>query len=242
MTSLLTQCVVVAGATGGMGRAIAIAAAGTGASVLLFGRDADKLQTLKNEINARRNGKAAVHVGDATSFENTTGAVNSAITHFGHVDAIVNAVGKNVRSRALRELDNNTWREMLRGNLDAAFALTQAILPHFRKRRSGLITHISSVAALRADGSGASYQASKAAVAALARATMVEEACNGVRVSVVYPGFTNTAFANSRPLPPTEEELENALSPEHIAEVVLMLLRLPVNAYIPELTILPSRN
>jgi len=129
---------------------------------------------------------------------------------------------------------------MLHVNLDSAFHLTQAVLPTFRDQGDGLIVHVSSRSVHAADASGVAYQAAKAGVAALAHATAVEERTNGIRVSVVYPGMTDTPLVLQRPTPPSADELRRALQPDDVAQVVQTLLELPRRAYVPDVSIYPA--
>ena len=232
--------VVVAGASSGMGRATALAAAAEGARLVLFARRAEALADLEQEI-VKAGGEAVVVAGDATDPTAAGRAVSTAVTRYGGVDVLVNSVGTNIKQRSLRDLSADGWRELMTTNLDAAFVLTQAVLPTFREQGDGLLVHISSSAAKKADASGVGYQASKAGVAALAHATMEEERANGVRVSVVYPGFTDTPLVQQRPTPPTPAQLTAALRPEDVARVVLTVISLPTRAYVPELLLYPSR-
>ena len=108
-------------------------------------------------------------------------------------------------------------------------------------RGDGLIFHIASVAARKPDMSGVSYQATKAGVAALAYATMEEERANGIRVTALLPGLTDTPLVLQRPTPTDPAMLAKALKPEDIAETCLFLLRLPARAHVAELVLVPSR-
>lgn len=232
--------VVVAGASSGMGRATAIRAAAAGARVVLLARRADRLDETVESIRAA-GGTAEAQECDATDPGATREAIEWAQQQLGGVDALVNSVGTNITRRSLAELTVDGWRELLRVNLDAAFALTQAVLPAFRQQRDGLLVHVASSAAKKPDASGVGYQASKAGVAALAHATMEEERANGVRVSTIFPGFTDTPMVERRPTPPTAEMLANALQPEDVAQMCLAVMALPPRAYVPELLLYPSR-
>ncbi|GAA2759294.1 SDR family oxidoreductase [Actinopolymorpha rutila] len=232
--------VLVAGASSGMGRATALAAARAGARLVLFARRADALTKLAEEIGAA-GGQALVVAGDATDADAVGRAVDVAVREYGGLDVLVNSVGTNVRERSLTELGPAGWRELLSTNLDAAYVLTQAVLPTFRAQGDGLLVHISSSAAKRPDASGVGYQASKAGVAALAHATMEEERANGIRVSVLFPGFTDTPLVERRPVAPTPEQLAAALRPDDVARMCLAVMALPSRAYVPELLLYPSQ-
>jgi NADP-dependent 3-hydroxy acid dehydrogenase YdfG len=238
---LAGRVIMVAGASSGMGRATAVAAAAAGASVVLLARRADALAQVKKSINAD-GGAVTAHAGDATDPHAVEAAVDLAVQTYGRIDVLVNSVGTNIRERALTELTPEGWRDLMTANLDAAFVLTQAVLPAFRRQGDGLLVHIASSAAKKPDASGVGYQASKAGVAALAHATMEEERANGIRVSVLFPGFTDTPMVERRPTPPTPTMLANALQPDDVARMCLAVMTLPARAYVPELVLYPSRS
>jgi short-subunit dehydrogenase len=233
------QTVLVAGASSGIGRAIALAAAQAGAHVCLLARDGTRLEEVQRTITAS-GGEAFSIAGDATSPEVAGLAVRRAAERFGGVDVLVNSVGTNIRNRALKSLTIEAWRELIAINLDAAYVLTQAVLPTFRERRAGLLVHVSSAAAKRADASGVGYQAAKAGLVGLAHGTMEEERANGVRVTVLFPGMTDTPLLNKRATPPTPEVRASALQPEDVAFLCLAVMALPSRAYVPEVLLFPS--
>jgi NAD(P)-dependent dehydrogenase (short-subunit alcohol dehydrogenase family) len=235
------KVVLVAGASSGMGKATALAAAATGARVGLFARRADALTELAAAIEDA-GGEAVWVAGDATREEDAAEAVARTAERFGRIDVLVNSVGANIPERALPLLTFERWRRLLAANLDAAFLLTQAVLPTFRAQTDGLLIHISSGSAKRGDVSGAAYQASKAGVVGLAQGTMVEERANGVRVTVLFPGLTDTPILVQRPVRPTPEVLATALQPEDVAQMCLAVMALPSRAYVPEVLLYPSRG
>ena len=231
--------VLIAGAAGGVGRALAVRAAEQGMTVLLLGRDRAGLDAVRADV-LDAGGTAHVAVADATSAEQVDSAVSALRNAAGGIDVVVNAVGINLKARRLSELDEAGWRSVLDSNLTSAFLLTRAVLPAFRSEGGGLIVHISSVAASVADGSGAAYQASKAGLAALARATTVEAGGDGVRVTTISPGLIDTAFVRHRPTAPSPEELAGALRPEDVADICLAVIRLPARATVSEVVMRPS--
>lgn len=234
--TLQEKAVLVAGAGSGMGRACAVLAAREGARVALVGRRAELLDALAAEIG----GGALACPGDTTDAAAMAAAVREAEDAFGRLDALVNCVGTNVTERALTVLTPERWHEVIDTNLTAAFNLTAAVLPVFRRQRDGLIVHVSSSAAKKPDQSGAAYQASKAGVVGLAHATMEEERKNGVRVSVVFPGLTDTPLVEKRPTPVPPEIMAHALQPEDVAAMCAALIALPARAHVPELVLYPS--
>lgn len=237
---LAGMVVVVAGASSGMGRATAHALGAAGARVVAGARNSDALRETVETITTA-GGEAVAVPTDVTDAAACRRLVAAATERYGRLDALVNAVGTNIRNRALDDLTEESWAEMLATNLTAAFHLTRAAVPVMRGQGIGVLIHIASSAARKPDRSGVAYQATKAGVAALAHGTMEEERANGLRVSVIYPGLTDTPLVLKRPTPTPPEVLAQALQPEDIADACLFILGLPPRAHVPELVVYPSR-
>jgi len=240
---LAGKSVLVAGARSGMGRATALAAAAAGARVAALARSEGALDEVGAAVyELAPEGQFLALGADATIGAALDRAVARAVETFGGLDALVNSIGTNIPNRHLDALDGGVWDMMIANNLTVAFNLTKAVLPHFRRQGGGLIVHVSSVSALRGDRSGAAYQAAKAGVLALARATMEEERENGIRTTVVLPGLTDTPLIQRRPVPPTPEQLQLALQPEDVAAACLFAIGLPPRAHVAEIVLYPSRS
>lgn len=238
---LRDRTVLVAGAGSGMGRATALAAARAGARLVLLGRTATSLEGTAAAIQADAPGAVAASlVADASDPASLARRMQDPV--LARVDVLVNAVGTNLRERAFDQLTPGSWSSMLATNLDAAFHLSQALLPAMRSRGAGLLIHIASIAARKPDRSGAAYQASKAGVVALVHAIMEEEWQNGIRASAILPGMTDTKLLDQRPVPIPPEARALALQPEDVAEACLFVMRLPARAHVSELHLLPSRR
>lgn len=238
--ALAGKIVIVAGASSGMGRATAVAAAAAGATVVLAARNAEALHRLSSQIQ-EAGGQAFAQPLDLTVPGAAQTLVEATVATYGQVDVLINSIGVNLPRRTIAELTNESWAMMMETNLTAAFHLTQAIIPQFRRQQGGLLIHISSGAAKKADRSGIAYQATKAGVSALAHGAMEEEREHGARITVIYPGFTETPLVYQRPTPPTPEQLAKALQPEDVAAACLFVMSLPERAYVPELVLYPSR-
>ena len=231
--------ILVAGASSGMGRATAMAAAEAGASLVLAARSAEALQDVAAAA-ARRGARVTAIPTDATNRDAVERLMGEAVAAYGRIDALVNTVGTNIPRRALDELTHDSWADMIAANLSAAFNLTQAVVPVLRHQGGGLIIYVSSAAAKKPDRSGVAYQASKAGVVGLAHGTMEEEREHGIRTSVIFPGLTDTPLVLKRPTPTPPEVLARALQPEDVAAACLFVLRLPARAHVPELVLYPS--
>ena len=237
---LAEHVILIAGASSGMGRATALAAADTGATLVLAARNAAALRDVAAAAEQRGAPVTAVPT-DATDRDAVERLVAEATAAYGRIDALVNTVGTNIPLRALDELTRESWADMIAANLSAAFNLTQAVVPVLRNQGGGLIIYVSSAAAKKPDRSGVAYQATKAGVVGLAHGTMEEERQHGIRTTVIFPGLTDTPLVLKRPTPTPPEVLAKALQPEDVAAAVLFVLRLPTRAHVPELVLYPSQ-
>ncbi len=240
MNRLGEQVVLVAGASSGMGKATAIAAAREGAAVVVVGRRTESLEQVRQEI-LQLGGRARVFQADAADEAAIGFVVRTVVEEFGAINALVNCVGTNIRERSLDEVTRDRWDALLEDNLTAAFTLTRAVVPVLRNQGGGLLIHVASAAVDHPDLSGVGYQAAKAGVMGLAHATMQEERERGIRVSVIYPGLTETRLVDRRPTPVPPEIRAKAMQPEDIADVCVALLALPARAYVPDVSVYPSK-
>ena len=227
---------IIVGASSGMGEACARLFVRSGHRVVLAARSREKLQQLAAELGQ----KAAAFPTDAGRREDVDRLIRFTESTEKRVDHLLYFTGTNIPQRSIETLTEPDWEMMLRTNLTGAFHCTQAVLPVMRRQKQGLIAYVSSIAAKTADLSGVSYQASKRGLVGLAQGTFQEEKQNGVRTSVLFPGFTDTPLALKRPTPTPAETLALALKPEDVAAACLFLISLPPRAYVPELVILPT--
>lgn len=238
---LAEQTIFIAGASSGMGRAIAIAVASAGANLILLGRNQVGLDgTATSARNLSQKIQIATVVADASNADDLADAVSE--IDLSTVDVLINSVGANLVERTFDQLTAESWTLMLDDNLTAAFNLCKLFVPPMHTRGEGLIINISSTAARKPDRSGAAYQASKAGVLALTHAIMEEEWVNGIRATAILPGMTNTPLLDRRPSPVSAEVRSAALQPEDIAEACMFVMSLPPRAHVSELMIQPSRR
>jgi NAD(P)-dependent dehydrogenase (short-subunit alcohol dehydrogenase family) len=223
--TLAGRTIVVSGASSGIGAATADRLRGDGAIVHGLARRVPS-------------GQNWLHRCDVTSAGQVADAIE-AIAGQGGLDAVVLAAGTNITDRSLAKLSMPGWEEVIATNLTGAFTVLHASLPYLRQR-GGDVLAIASVSALWPDASGAAYQASKAGMVGLARATALEEHRHGIRVSAVLPGLTDTPLLDRRPRPPSPEQRLAALRPADVAQVCAFLLALPRHVTIPEVTVLPT--
>lgn len=208
--------VVITGASGGIGAALAGQLARDGAQVALVARREDALRDV-----ATRCGKGAVPiVADVTRREEVQRVVRESIARLGHVDVWVNNVGRGI-TRVPSELTDDDVDEMMRVNVKSALYGMQAILPHFRERGRGQIVNVSSMLGrIPSSIVRSAYNGSKHFLNALTANFRDElrESVPGIEVTLVSPGVVRTDFGrnalhgglDSRELPYSQSEEEVA--------------------------------
>ena len=226
---------LVTGASSGIGLATVRLLAGAGASVHGVAR---RLDVMEGAAEAGAPGGFEPHALDITDVPAIERLVRE-IGERGPLDILVCAAGTNIPERRIGQLTAESWERLLAVNLSGVFHFVRAALPYLRRSR-GCIIIVGSVSGSWPDASGAAYQASKAGVLALARATALEEHSNGVRCSAILPGVVDTPLLEKRPSPPDAETRARMLRPEDVASACLFLATLPPRAYVPELTLLPT--
>jgi len=151
---------LVVGASGGLGRAIALMLTAEGYAFSSVGRDIAKLQSVRNELERQR--RALSFCCDMTDRAQAHAMVEQVLAQMTFIDVLICAAGLNVRQRSLRSLDPADWDRVIAANLTTAFNAIHFVLPSMRTRGGGLIVQISSLAGLRANTiTGAAYSAAK---------------------------------------------------------------------------------
>jgi NAD(P)-dependent dehydrogenase (short-subunit alcohol dehydrogenase family) len=230
--------VLVTGGGSGIGLGIALALAREGARVAITGRDAKKLQAAAEQFPGER--AVLTRPCDVSDRAAVDALFAWVADQLGPLDILVNSAGINVPNRKITEVRPDDWDRMLAVNATGAFNCIYAALPGMRKRRSGLIVNISSIAGKRAMKlGGVGYCASKFAMTALGTTIGLEERANGIRVTNIYPGEVNTPILAQRPTPTPPEKLAQMLLPDDIAALVVAIAKLPPRALVPELIITP---
>lgn len=188
---------IVTGASRGIGRAVALALAGEGASVVASGRSAEALEQLAGEIRAE--GGAALAVpGDVASSADADLLVERAVAAYGRVDILVNNAGIT-RDGLLLRMKDEDWEAVLDTNLKGAFFCTRAAARIMSKQRAGRIINVSSVVGEMGNAGQANYCASKAGLLGLTKATARELARRNVTVNAITPGFIVTDMTDNLP-------------------------------------------
>jgi NAD(P)-dependent dehydrogenase (short-subunit alcohol dehydrogenase family) len=187
---LAGRVALVTGGSSGIGRAIAAALAGAGASVVVLARGESALAAAVDEL-AAGGGNAAWVSADLADREALHRAAGAAARPFGEPDILVSAAGVNIRP-PLASLTAAEWDMLMAVNLTAPFLLGQHFGPRMAARGWGRIINITSQQAARAFGNSGGYGASKGGLAALTRSQSEAWAHHGVCCNAIVPGFVAT--------------------------------------------------
>ena len=222
---------LITGASSGIGAATARHAAEAGYRLVLGARREDSLRELAGELGGD---ERAVGVRcDVTEWEDVETLAQSALDSFGRIDAVFANAGFGAKRGFLEESPEH-WRSMVLTNVLGVALTIRATLPHMLERGTGHYVLTSSVAGRRTLP-GSLYSATKWAATAMGEALRSElrqmHDDNGIRVTLIEPGMTDTPFFEERP--------ENALADDDIARAVLYALSEPAHVDVNEILVRP---
>jgi NAD(P)-dependent dehydrogenase (short-subunit alcohol dehydrogenase family) len=218
------KVVLVTGATGGLGLAVARRIAAAGARTAVTARDRASLETLAGDL-ARELGasedRILVHSADICEALQVKGLLDGIAARWGGVDALVNLAGGWMGGKPLAEVTEKEWDAALGLNLRSAFLINRAVLPFMLKKGWGRIINISSKAAESPGPRQAAYNAAKAGVIALTTSIAAEYRRNGIAANAILPSIIDTP--QNRAQSP-DADFSRWVKPEEIASLVLFLL------------------
>ena len=181
----------MAGASGGIGRALARALHDSGAVVGLSGTRRDALEDLAGELGSR----AHVAVCDLTNGAAVAGLAKSAGDAMGGLDILVNNAGITRDSLAMRMADED-WQAVIDVNLTAGFRIMRSALRGMMKQRWGRIIAITSVVGATGNPGQVNYAAAKAGMVGMTKAIALEVASRGITANCIAPGMIETAMTD----------------------------------------------
>lgn len=212
---LKDKIILVSGAGGGVGKAAALSYAKSGATVILLGRNVERLEQVYDEIEQANAPKAAITPFDleGANEENYQELVNSIHAEFGRLDGLLNNASILGTLTPIQSYNLNTWNQVMQINLNAQFALSKYCLPLLHEADNASIVFTSSGAGRKPYAYWGAYSVSKAATEALAQVLYLElENTSNIRVNTINPGGTATkmrsqAFPGENPesLPKAED-------------------------------------
>ena len=165
---LAGRSALVTGAGSGIGRAIALTLAQSGAAVTVNDILADRAEETVALI-AQAGGQAVVNVADIADEQSAADMVAAALGQWGKLDILCNNAGIMDRIELVEDVSTELWNRVFAVNVTGQFFVTRAVLPHMRAARRGAIVNTVSDAGLRGGAAGAAYVASKHALAGLTK-------------------------------------------------------------------------
>src|SRR5216684_3134475 len=184
-SELTGKVAIVTGAGRNIGRAIALALAEGGASIM---------------VNSRSNRAEADAVAREIEFLGGKAMADAALNHFGRIDILVNNAALR-REKPFAEMSYSEWREILDVTLDGAFHCTKACLPALRKSGAGTIVNIGGLSAHTGAKNRAHVVTAKAGIIGFTRALAHDLASDGITVNCVVPGLIGTPRPKDKPEP-----------------------------------------
>jgi len=210
---------LVAGGTGGLGRAVSLAFLAEGARVVVTYRNQDEFASLQSVAGTDAS-RLEGHRVDVTDEAAVTQLVAEILSKHGRLDAMVNTVGGYAGGIKLWELETKTFDQMLSLNLRAGYALARAAVIPMLKQKHGAIVNVAAKAAFDHGAGASAYAASKAAALAMIDSLAADVKGTGVRVNSILPSIIDTE-PNRKAMPGAD--FAAWPKPEDIARVILFL-------------------
>ena len=195
----------------GTGKATAVVLAREGASVLLVDLHPERAEETRRMIEDE-GGKAEVFAADATKAADCEAMVAAAVEAFGTVDILVNNIGLASLGTVV-DLTEEAWDRALDINLRTAFLSSKYAVPVMAAQGSGSIVNVSSISALRGDGTLA-YSAAKGGLTAMTVDMAYSHGRDGIRVNAVAPGHITTPMVHSVSAPGPQAEFMDTMRSE----------------------------
>ena len=237
MQNVKEKVILVTGGGQGLGAAICRTLAYDGATVIAADIQADKLESIVNEITQKGGNIEGVSM-NVTDEKNVEQVINSIIQKHGKIDAVINNAGID-KTLSVEEIDYTDWKRVIEVNLIGPFIVSKAIYSHMKKNGRGNIVNIASTASKRAWPNASAYHASKWGVLGLSHALHSEARQDNIKVTAVVAGGMQTPFLLDR-FPDIDPNVLQ--DPKNVAETVKYVLCQPEGTVIPEVMVLPMKE
>lgn len=233
---------LITGATSGIGRATALRLAAEGYDITATGRRAERLATLRAEIEAA-GGRCTTLCFDVRSEEE----VRRALEPLARVDLLVNNAGLAAGLEHIDRGDTADWDAMIDTNVKGLLYVTRTIVPKMVAAGGGHVVNIGSIAGTEPYENGAVYCASKHAVHALSQAMRADLLAAGIKVTEIRPGMVETEFSQVRfhGDKARADRVYDGIEPlcgEDIAEAIAWVAGLPPHMNVNDLVLMPAQQ
>ena len=189
MNDLKKKCIIVTGATGGIGNSIIKKLDEYGANVLATGTNVQKLEDLKKRFNNLKIIK--FDINQSEKIENFIDEATSELG--GKLDCIINNAGITQDNLAIR-MSLDEWKNVININLTSTFLMCKFAIKKMLKNKKGKIVNITSIVGHSGNLGQANYTASKAGIVAMSKSLAIEYAKKNINVNCISPGFIKTAM------------------------------------------------
>ncbi len=212
---LQDKVILIAGATGGMGKVLCRQLAEQDCKLALAGRKEDELAALKAELEAI-GCEVMTAVTDVTVEDQVKEFVDAAVAVFGKLDALVNLAGISIPAK-IWDTDEATYDRMLDVNLKGTYLMCKHFVPHAAE--NARIINIGSMAARRTNGNAPLYCVAKSALNTFSQGLALQVASRGIHVTTLNPGGADTPFWGDRPV-----KRDKMLQAQDVVDVILFVL------------------
>lgn len=220
---------LLSGANRGIGKAVALQLYRDGYFLSLGARDIDKLSVITEETEEER---VFVHYYDAKNRNSARDWVSETISHFGQIDVVINNAGIFLPT-SLEDDSEEALDELWEVNVKGPLRLTREALKYLRKSKQGMVINMVSLSGKRVKGKSLGYAMSKFALMALTHTTRFYGWDDGIRATAICPGRVNTDMVAGLNIANKNEIIQ----PQDLARLISLIISLPNNASIPELSI-----
>ena len=241
----MSKIALITGATSGIGAASSHLLAANGFDLILTGRRNKRLVELEHELASKYKAKCLLLCFDVTKPEQVQSSLESLTENWKAVDVLINNAGLAVGMDTVDNGEIEDWERMIDTNVKGLLYVTRTVTPWMKKRKSGHIINISSVAGKEAYPLGGVYCGTKHAVQAISHAMRIELLPFGIKVGTVAPGMVDTEFSHVR-FKGDDTRAKSVyngltpLSPVDVAETILFLITRPANVNIDDVLIMPT--
>lgn len=238
----MPNTVLITGATSGFGKAFAAKFAANGYRLIITGRRQDRLDAIKNELEALHNSNVYTLNFDVQDRAATFKAIESLPADWQNIDVLINNAGLALGRDFVDEANLDDWETMIDTNLKGLLYVTKATLPFLIKNKKAHIINIGSTAAKEVYEKGNAYCATKSAVEAISKGMRIDLLRHGIKVTAIHPGAAETEFSVVRFKGDASQASKvydgfQPLSAEDVADVVFFTTTLPQHVCINDLVL-----
>jgi len=243
--SLTNQCILITGASSGIGTSCARFFAQAGARLILAARRKEKLQALSDELQQQYQTQTLLLCVDVQDAQAVMTAIEGLPADWQGIEVLINNAGLSRGLEKQYESPLQDWEEMVDTNVKGLLYVTRAVVPGMVARGKGHVVNIGSIAGRQTYAGGSVYCATKAAVKSLSEGLKIDLLGTPVRVTNIEPGLVETEFSNVRFRGDNDKANSvytgmTPLTPDDIADTILFAVTRPAHVNISEIFVMPT--